>query len=381
MAEQKKLPVYAALYISPPAVIAFRHTSTLYRGMSMSRRLREEQRETSMKRKALALFSGGLDSILTVKVMLEQGIDVEAINFTSPFFLCKNPTAGCQSEAVRVAGELGVPIKVVELGIDFLEMIRSPRHGYGSGMNPCIDCRIFFLRKAAEYMAECGADFIVTGEVLGQRPLSQRKDAMRLVERECGLKGLLLRPLSARFLEPTVPEQEGWVDRERLPAISGRSRKEQMRLAGVMGIEGYPIPAGGCLLTEPSFLSKIRDVFDHADELNTRDFSLLRIGRHFRIGPRTKVIIGRNETENEALESAVRPGDTTLRWLGGSSPLCVVTGEIHSGFLETAAGILLRYTKAKSGTECPIVVIADGTETRLTVANEYDEARVERFRV
>jgi tRNA-uridine 2-sulfurtransferase len=334
-----------------------------------------------MKRKALALFSGGLDSILTVKVMLEQGIDVEAINFTSPFFLCKNPTAGCQSEAVRVAGELGIPIKVVELGIDFLEMLRAPRHGYGSGMNPCIDCRIFFLRKAAEYMVECGADFIVTGEVLGQRPLSQRKDAMRLVERECGLKGLLLRPLSAKFLEPTVPEQEGWVDRERLPAISGRSRKVQMQLAKEMGIVGYPIPAGGCLLTEPSFLSKIRDVFEHADELNTRDFALLRIGRHFRIGPRTKVIIGRNETENEALENSVRPGDATLRWLGGSSPLGVVTGEIRSGLLETAAAILLRYTKAESGTECRFIVVRDGEESSMAVTHEYDEAEIEHFRV
>lgn len=334
-----------------------------------------------MKRKALALFSGGLDSILVVKVMLEQGIEVEAINFTSPFFLCKNPTAGCQSEAVRVAGELGIPIKVVELGVDFLEMLRSPRHGYGSGMNPCIDCRIFFLRKAGEYMAECGADFIVTGEVLGQRPLSQRKDAMRLVERECGLKGLLLRPLSARFLEPTIPEQEGWVDRDSLPAISGRSRKEQMRLANEMGIRGYPIPAGGCLLTEPSFLSKIRDVFDHADCLNMRDFSLLRIGRHFRVGPRTKVIVGRNETDNETLENAVRPGDATLRWLGGSSPLCLVTGEIRSELLDTAAGILLRYTKAKLGTECPVAVVLDGAESRRTVVHEYDEVRIEHLRV
>ncbi len=334
-----------------------------------------------MKRKALALFSGGLDSILVVKLMQEQGIEVEAVNFTSPFFLCKNPTAGCPSEAVRVAGELGVPIKVIELGVDFLEMIRSPRHGYGSGMNPCIDCRIFFLRKAAEYMAECGADFIVTGEVLGQRPLSQRKEAMLLVERESGLKGLLLRPLSAKFLPPTVPEQEGWVDRGRLPAISGRSRKEQMRLASEMGIEGYPIPAGGCLLTEPSFLSKIRDVFDHADTLNMLDFALLRTGRHFRIGARTKAIIGRNEAENETLEDIMRPGDATLRWLGGGSPLCVVTGEIRSDLLEMAARILLRFTKAASGSECSIAVVVDGTESRLAVVHEFDEGRIERFRV
>ncbi|NMC73231.1 MAG: hypothetical protein GYA56_02550 [Geobacteraceae bacterium] len=333
------------------------------------------------KRKALALFSGGLDSILAVKLMREQGIDVEAINFTSPFFLCKNPTAGCPSEAVRVAGELGVPITVIELGVDFLEMIRAPRHGYGSGMNPCIDCRIFFLRKAAEYMAECGADFIVTGEVLGQRPLSQRKEAMLLVERESGLKGLLLRPLSAKFLEPTVPEQEGWVDRERLPAVSGRSRKEQMRLASEMGIEGYPIPAGGCLLTEPSFLSKIRDIFDHADTLNMLDFALLRTGRHFRIGARTKAIVGRNEAENKALESMARPGDATLRWVDGGSPLCVVTGDIRPDLLETAARILLRYTKAASGSQCSIAVTHNGRGSRLSVVHEFDEGRIEHFRL
>lgn len=334
-----------------------------------------------MKRKALALFSGGLDSILAVKVMLEQGIEVEAINFTSPFFVCKNPTAGCPSEAVRVAGELGIPIKVVELGTDFLEMLRKPKHGYGSGMNPCIDCRIFFLRKAAEYMAECGADFIVTGEVLGQRPMSQRKDAMRLVERECGLKGLLLRPLSAAYLEPTIPELEGWVDRDRLPAISGRSRKEQMRLAEEMGIKGYPIPSGGCLLTEPSFLSKIRDVFDHADEPKMRDFDLLRTGRHFRIGPRTKVVIGRNEADNLSLEKASLPGEALLRWMEGSGPLGLVTGIISPELLDLAAGILLRYTRAPRGAECTIKVILDGAESRISVANAYDEARIEKFRI
>ncbi len=334
-----------------------------------------------MKRKALALFSGGLDSILAVKVMLQQGIDVEAVNFTSPFFLCKNPTAGCSSEAVRVAGELGIPIKVIELGSDFLEMLKAPRHGYGSGMNPCIDCRIFFLRKAGEYMAECGADFIITGEVLGQRPMSQRKDAMRLVERECGLQGLLLRPLSARHLPPTIPEQEGWVDRESLLGISGRSRKEQMRLAGEMVIKGYPIPAGGCLLTEPSFLSKIRDVFAHAEELTMRQFSLLRVGRHFRLGPRTKVIIGRNEAENEVLEGMVAPGDATLRWPGGGSPLALVAGDTGEEFLKTAAQVLLRYTKAEPARETTVLAALNGVARSLKVVNEFDDVMVAEFRL
>jgi tRNA-specific 2-thiouridylase len=335
----------------------------------------------TMRRKALALFSGGLDSILPVKVIQEQGIEVEAINFTSPFFTCKRGKEGCESDAARAARELAIPLKVIDLGIEFLEVIRKPKHGYGSGMNPCIDCRIFFLRKAGEYLAESGADFIITGEVLGQRPMSQRRDAMRLIERECGLEGLLVRPLSAKHLPATIPEQEGWLDREKLLAISGRSRKEQMRLAEEMGIRDYPNPAGGCLLTEPSFLSKIRDVFDHADQLDPRDFTLLMTGRHFRIGSRTKVVIGRNETDNQALENAAQPDDVLIRWAEGSSPMGVVTGKIEPALLETAAKILLRYTSAQTGVACLIKVGLDETKNLMTVVHSFDEGRVEDFRI
>jgi len=334
-----------------------------------------------MKRRALALFSGGLDSILAVKLMLEQGIDVQAVNFTSPFFMFKGGKGKSETEAVRAARELHIPIKVVELGIEFLEMISKPKHGYGSGLNPCIDCRIHFLRRAKEYLAESGAHFIITGEVLGQRPMSQRRDALRLIERESGLEGILLRPLSARHLTPTIPEREGWVDRERLLAISGRSRKEQIQLAGDLEVKNYPCPTGGCLLTEPSFLSKIRDVFRHADNLDPRDFHLLLVGRHFRLGPGTKVIIGRNEAENLVLENSVQSGETTLRWLDGGSPLGMVTGIAARGLLETAAKILLRYTKATPGAECTIGITADGNESRLKVVHELDENGVEQFRI
>ncbi len=334
-----------------------------------------------MSRKALALLSGGLDSTLAAKVMLEQGIEVEALNFTSPFCTCTGRNAGCKSEAVRVAQELDIPIKVMNKGTEYLEIVRKPKHGYGSGMNPCIDCRIFLLRKAREYMAESGADFVFTGEVLGQRPMSQRRDAMRLIERESGLEGLLLRPLSARHLPPTIPEQEGWVDREKLLAITGRSRKEQMRLADELDVKNYPCPAGGCLLTEPSFVTKIRDVFDHADRLDTRDFRLLKLGRHFRIGPRTKVIIGRNEAENLTLENTALPGETLLRWVEGSSPMGLVTGEILPDSLETGAKILLRYTKASPGAPCSIKAVGDGGESHFPVANTFDDTGVEEYRI
>jgi tRNA-uridine 2-sulfurtransferase len=334
-----------------------------------------------MQRKALALLSGGLDSTLAVKVMLDQGIAVEALNFTSPFCTCTGKNAGCKSEAVRVAGEFGIPIKVMNKGLDYLEIVRSPKHGYGKGMNPCIDCRIFLLRKAKEYMAESGADFVITGEVLGQRPMSQRRDTLNLIERESGLAGLLLRPLSARHFAPTIPEQEGWVDRSGLLAIQGRSRKEQMQLADELDVTNYPCPAGGCLLTELSFVSKIRDVFDHCEVLNLRDFRLLKIGRHFRIGPGTKVIIGRNESENALLEQAMQGSEATLRWAEGSSPLGLVTGGIDSDMLLTAAGVMLRYTKADKGRECAVLTRTEGRDLNLNVVNCYSDDRIETLRI
>jgi tRNA-specific 2-thiouridylase len=334
-----------------------------------------------MKRKALALFSGGLDSILAAKIMLEQGIEVEALNFTSPFITFTGENAGCESEAVRVAHELNMPIKIMHMGKEYLEIIGKARHGYGKGMNPCIDCRIYWLRKAKEYMAEIGADFVITGEVLGQRPMSQRRDTLRLIEKESGLEGLLLRPLSARHFAPTIPEQEGWVDRSRLRAIQGRSRKEQMQLAEELGIKNYPCPAGGCLLTEVSFVPKVRDVFDHAEELNIRDFQLLKVGRHFRVGNRTKVIVGRNEAENQTLEKMLLPGEACIRWIEGSGPLGVLTGDRDEAMLATAAKILLRYTKAAPDAECRVKVQWEDGEAMVTARNEFDDGKIEEFRV
>src|SRR6266702_111372 len=184
-----------------------------------------------MKRKAIALLSGGLDSTLAVKMMLDLGIEVEALNFTSPFCTCTGKNSGCKSEAVRVAQEYNIPIKVVHKGLDYLEIVRNPVHGYGKGVNPCVDCRIYLLRKAKEYMLESGADFVFTGEVLGQRPMSQRRDTLRVIERESGLEGLLLRPLSAKHFHPPLELRYRRVDQEKLLAIQGRSRKAQMELA------------------------------------------------------------------------------------------------------------------------------------------------------
>lgn len=334
-----------------------------------------------MKHKALALFSGGLDSILAVRLMQEQGIEVEAITFSLPFTSCSGDDTERDCQAVSIAQQLGIPIRVIRFGSEFLELIRTPLHGYGKAVNPCIDCRIHMLAKAREYMQECGAEFIITGEVLGQRPMSQRQDAMRVVERESGLEGLLLRPLSARHFEPTIPEQEGWVDRERLAAIKGRSRKEQMLLASELGVEEYPTPGGGCLLTEVSFAPKVRDLFEHCDRLDPRDFRLLRVGRHFRIHERCKLIIGRDERDNQRLELALQQGESSLRWMDGNTPLGLLTGSPGEEQLELASRLLLRYTRAEAGSTCRVRVTVDGRETIREVAHTIDEAELERYRI
>jgi hypothetical protein len=334
-----------------------------------------------MKRKAIALLSGGLDSTLAVKVMLEQGIEVEALNFTSPFCTCTGKNAGCKSEAVRVAEEFGIPIKVMNKGAEYLEVVRNPRHGYGKAINPCVDCRIFLLTKAREYLKESGADFVITGEVLGQRPMSQRRHTLQIIERESGLEGLLLRPLSAKHFPETTPEKEGWVDRERLLAIQGRSRKEQMELAEELDVTNYPCPAGGCMLTEVTFAPKVRDLFDHSAELDMRDFRLLKLGRHFRLGPRTKLLIGRNEAENETLVAHAQPREATIRWIGGGSPIGLLMGIVTPEMIETASRILLRYTRAESGSSCTIGITSGGTDKLIDIPNSYDEAAADSYRI
>jgi hypothetical protein len=334
-----------------------------------------------MKRKAVALLSGGLDSTLAVKVMLEQGIEIEALNFTSPFCTCTGKNAGCKSEAVRVAEEFGVPIKVMNKGLEYLEVVRNPRHGYGKAINPCVDCRIFLLTKAREYLKESGADFVITGEVLGQRPMSQRRHTLRIIERESGLEGLLLRPLSAKHFPETTPEKEGWVDREKLLAIQGRSRKEQMELAEELDVTNYPCPAGGCMLTEVSFAPKVRDLFDHSGELDMRDFRLLKLGRHFRLGPRTKLLIGRNEAENETLIAHAQPREATIRWIGGGSPIGLLTGIVTPEMIETASRILLRYTRAEPGSSCTIGISSGGIDKLVDIPNSFDETAADTYRI
>lgn len=334
-----------------------------------------------MKRKAIALLSGGLDSTLAVKLMLDCGIEVEALNFTSPFCTCTGKNSGCKSEAVRVAHEYNIPIKVVHKGLDYLEIVRNPQHGYGKGVNPCIDCRIYLLKKAKEYMIESGADFVFTGEVLGQRPMSQRRDTLRVIERESGLEGLLLRPLSARHFEPTIPEKEGWVDRDKLLDIEGRSRAVQMQLAEDLDVKNYPCPAGGCLLTELSFVPKIKDVFDNSDELLLRDFRMLKIGRHFRLTGSSKAIMGRNEIDNNQLEQLRQSNEAAITWLDGNTPVAIVTGEQSDLVNQLSARILLRYTKATFGAVCRMELRINDSTDIFSVTNNLTPEDVDDYLV
>jgi len=334
-----------------------------------------------MQRKAIALFSGGLDSTLAIRLMQVQGIDVRAIHFTSPFFGV-SPDSDCgKYDARRAAEMIGVPLTIINLGEEYLEMLRNPSHGYGKAINPCIDCHAYFLRKAKEVMLATGADFVITGEVLGQRPMSQRRDALAIVERDGDLQGLLLRPLSAKLLPLTIPERDGWVDRERLPSIKGRSRKLQMQLAAELGVKEYPNPAGGCLLTEVSYSSKVRDIFDRFEKLKARDFRLLRIGRHFRLAAETRLIIGRDDKENSALFDSLKEGETAFRWDEGGSPLGLLIGAASPDNVQTAARILLRYTRCEKGVAARMRIVSGDEEETFACDHEWNDEDVERFRI
>ena len=294
--------------------------------------------------KALALLSGGLDSTLAIRVIQQQGIEVIALNFVTVFCRCTSH-GSCKLEAVKVSEKFGIPIKVINTTERFLELVKKPKFGYGKNMNRCIDCRINIFRIAGEYMREIGADFIITGEVLGQRPMSQRKEAMKIIDKEANLTGLVLRPLCAKHMEPTIPEKLGIVDREQLLQIRGRSRKNQIQLADVFQIKDYPCSAGGCLLTDPEFAHRMRDLVNTCDA-NVNDVNLLKVGRHFRLDQQTKVIVGRNEEDNTRVDSLSKEGDVLLTLVDMPGPLTLIRGEITEEKIQTAAQITARYGKS-----------------------------------
>lgn len=331
--------------------------------------------------KALALLSGGLDSILATKLILDQGIEVVAVNFNLPFVAEKEDYAG------EVAKRFGIPLVRVEAGEEYLDMVRNPKYGYGSGMNPCIDCHIYMLREAKRIAKEVSAEFIFTGDVLGERPMSQHRKALELEEKEAGLEKMILRPLSAKLLPETIPEREGWIDRSKLLDIKGRSRKPQIALAKEFGMQdAYPSPAGGCLLTYKEFASKARDLFEHKEKVTKRDVSLLKIGRHFRVAA-SKIIVGRNEEENKLLMDLKNPEDYVFEVPGYGSPITILEGEKSKEAIELAAKLTARYSDAGVGAEEGGVLVEvkyEGEEqmqVKSVIVPPSDENEVARVRI
>jgi tRNA U34 2-thiouridine synthase MnmA/TrmU len=333
-----------------------------------------------MNRRALALLSGGLDSTLAVKLILEQGISVEAVNFITLFCTCTKKSSCCL-EAGRVATKFGIKLKVFNISKEYLELVKHPKFGYGRGMNPCLDCRIFMFKKAGKYMKEIGASFLVTGEVLGERPMSQRRDAIKLIERESGLEGLILRPLSAKLLPPTLPEKIGIVDREKLLGFSGRSRKPQIKLADKYGIRDYPCPAGGCLLTDQGFAKRFQDLLKHSD-LTLNDVQLLKLGRHFRLSESCKVVVGRNELENKKLLTLAKEGDLRFKAADFVGPITIGRGRFGEDEIKIASSITARYSDGRWRDEIRVSYgrMGSGREDTLTVS-PIDEREIEHLRI
>jgi tRNA-uridine 2-sulfurtransferase len=293
-------------------------------------------------RRAVALYSGGLDSILAIYLMQRQGIDIIPLHFTSPFAPLDprtddSPIRGC-------ARQLGLQVHFLEKDDEFYELIRNPVHGHGKNMNPCIDCRIYTLKKAKEYMAQVEASFMVTGEVVGQRPMSQGRNTMRMIEKKAGCDGIIVRPLSARILPTTIAEQEGLINRDELLGIGGRGRKVQLKLAREINLRNFAPPAGGCLLTDKMFSKRVRDLFQAQKHITNDDISLLHVGRHIRFRPDLKIIVGRIESENERIFE-LRDGRIIFTSDDFPAPTILCTGIPTSEEQEQIAAILLHYSK------------------------------------
>jgi len=294
------------------------------------------------KKKALLLLSGGLDSSIALEMMKEHNLEVEAVHFTSLFCTCGGKSGGCGT-ASKVAEAAGIKLHIINKGEDYIELVKIPPHGRGSNMNICIDCRIYAFKKAKELMEKIGAAFIVTGEVTDQRPMSQHKKTMLLIEKEAGLANLVLRPLCALSLEESLPEKEGWVDRKKLKNITGRSRKEQLSFAEEKGLKDHSCPAGGCLLTDPQFSRRVKDLLENKPEFDSLDVALLKYGRHFRLDKEAKLVVGRNKSENEVLEQFKLEKSFSLCLEDFNGPLSLLTGSNAKKYLELAAGITARY--------------------------------------
>jgi tRNA U34 2-thiouridine synthase MnmA/TrmU len=271
-------------------------------------------------------------------------------------------------------------LETADIGADFLGLLNQPRYGFGANMNPCIDCKILMLKKARGLLDDYKADFIVTGEVLGQRPMSQHRQALELIEKKSGLEGLLLRPLSAKLLPETTPEKNGWISREKLLNIGGRSRRPQVNLARGFGIKDYPNAAGGCLLTDPKFSDRLKELIAHK-ELSLENIELLKIGRHFRISGQAKLVVARDEKEGKELENLARPGDCLFfpnDQLAG--PTSLGRGEFNPDLINFSCSITCRYCDLNGAQEAEILINKEGASSFLKVS-PISDTELKKFRI
>jgi tRNA-uridine 2-sulfurtransferase len=326
--------------------------------------------------KCLVMFSGGLDSTIAVHLLRNQGLEVLALHFVLPFY----SGLGDVHAAIRErAGMLGVPLRIEEEAEGYLAMFKDPQFGYGKNINPCLDCRIQRLSKAALIMREEGASFIATGEVVGQRPMSQRRDCLDIIEKRTGLRGLLLRPLSAGLLRPTIPEEKGWVDRKKLLSIGGRGRKDQIAYAKLHGLS-YPSPGGGCTLTNEQTKRRFADLVRHSTDFSLADFKLIAYGRHFRLGRNLRLIVARDDSENGVLEKLLLSEDFSLTTSDVPGPLGILRGTASKEDLEKACRIIARYSKARMQTAVRVAIsrLENGSivEVKPAVEEECEACRV-----
>lgn len=287
--------------------------------------------------KAMALISGGLDSILAAKIIKDMGIEVTGICFKSVFFGPEN--------AIRMAKTIDIPIIIYDFTEEHLEMTRNPRHGYGKNMNPCIDCHALMLRRAGELMVKMDVDFLITGEVLNQRPMSQNLKSLDIVKKDSGFGDRILRPLCAKNLPPTDMEKDGLVDREKLLDIKGKNRKTQMEMAEKYGIKDYPSPAGGCRLTEPNYSRRLRDLYTKSSDFETGDIEILRFGRHFRLPSGAKVISTRDSREYEAIKTLIKDNDMIFDTVEFSGSIIILRDFHSEEDVSFAAAVAARYSK------------------------------------
>lgn len=339
---------------------------------------------TSPPLKAIGLISGGLDSALAAGLLKEMGVELHGLNFSTGFCKVDHRRAindpredpeRLRNPALRVGAMLGFPVEILDVATAYLEVVRNPRYGYGANVNPCIDCRIFMLHRAREVMEEEGADLVFTGEVLGQRPMSQYRKALDTVERDTGLEGRLLRPLSARFLEPTLPERDGRLDRRRLLSIQGKSRRPQIALARQLGINEYEQPSGGCcFLADPNYARRFRDLVNSAGTvaITSEDTTLLKVGRHFRVSPTVKLVTGRNEGESGYLERFAR-GRWTLTPVGRAGTFALGLGEPDQAQFQVMAGIVARYSRHRDRDLVDVQIARGDTLQILSVTPASDE--------